>query len=244
MSEILKTDAIVIRKLDYGDSSKILTFYSEKFGKISCIIKGARSPKSKIGAIADLLNHVHIVFYNKEKRDIQIVTQVDLHSNFTKIKDDLNKLKYASAVLELLAMLTIDHETNERLYRGSVKILKMINDSDNHIEILFVKYFIFLIEEIGYELHLERCNSCQNKLEGESVGYNHEIGFMCSNCSKDHLVNFNFGKELFDFLFCLSKKDCNTTYSDDHLNRLINFLERYVGYHVSEFKGLKSLQIY
>ncbi|MDA3860280.1 MAG: DNA repair protein RecO, partial [Melioribacteraceae bacterium] len=77
MSQIVKSKAFVLNKLDFGDSSKIVNFYSEEFGRVAGIIKGARSQKSKIGKIVDVLNLVEIVYYKKESRDLQIVTQAD-----------------------------------------------------------------------------------------------------------------------------------------------------------------------
>ena len=77
MSEIIKTEAIVLSKLDYRDTSKIANLFTEDFGKISVIIKGARSPKSKTGKIVDPLNHIRIVYYNKESRDLQLISDAE-----------------------------------------------------------------------------------------------------------------------------------------------------------------------
>ena len=51
MSEIIKTEAVVLSKLNYGDSSSIASLFTEDFGKLSVIVKGARSPKSKYGKL-------------------------------------------------------------------------------------------------------------------------------------------------------------------------------------------------
>jgi DNA repair protein RecO (recombination protein O) len=60
MSEIVKTEAVVLNKIDYRDTSVIASLYTEDFGKISAIIKGGRSSKSKTGRIVDPLNHLRI----------------------------------------------------------------------------------------------------------------------------------------------------------------------------------------
>ena len=54
MSSIIKTRAFVLSKLDYGDTSKIANFYTEEFGRIAGIVKGARSPRSKIGKTIEI----------------------------------------------------------------------------------------------------------------------------------------------------------------------------------------------
>jgi len=49
MSQIIKTEGIVLSKIDYSDSSKIVSIYSEEFGKTSAIVKGGRGKIQKLG---------------------------------------------------------------------------------------------------------------------------------------------------------------------------------------------------
>lgn len=242
MSKLHKTNAIVLSKLNFGDTSKIVTLFTEDFGKETCIIKGARSPKSKIGGIVDVMNHIQVVFYKKDSREVQMISQADLISNFTSIKDNLENLKYASSVLELLKSLTIANEENKKLYRGSSKILDLMNEPSNDPQLLFVKYFMFFIDELGYSLKEYDCKICGKDFKGdELVYYNHEKGFICTNCGSHELINYEFSKELFNLLICLSGKQNECKYNSDNLARLISFFERFLKYHIPEFKGIKSL---
>jgi DNA repair protein RecO (recombination protein O) len=244
MAEILKTEALVLRKLNFGDSSNIGSFYSKDLGKISAIIKGARSPKSKMGKIADVLNRVEIVIYKKESREVQLITQIDLVSHYPLIKNDLDKLKYASAILELINEFVLENETNDKLYRGTTKILDMINANGQPL-FLFSKYFIFFINQIGFEIEFEKCQSCKKQLNGKTkVGFNYESGFYCPECLKDHIISFEFSAELFELLICLSSKRNDCSFNDDYLKKIVIFLEKFLIYHMPEFKGLQSLKMF
>ena len=47
-----KTDAIVIRMVEFSETSLVVTLYSREFGRISAIAKGARRPRGPFdGAI-------------------------------------------------------------------------------------------------------------------------------------------------------------------------------------------------
>lgn len=242
MSQLHKTNALVLSKLNFGDTSKIVNLFTEDFGRETCIIKGARSPKSKIGGIVDVMNNIQVVFYKKESREVQMISQADLISHYPNIKTNLECLKYASSVLELLNSLTIANEENPRLYKGSIKILDLMNDLSNDPQLLFVKYFIFFIDELGYSLKEYDCKLCgKNLMEGEGVYYNHEKGFMCTNCGSHELINYEFSKELFNLLICLSDKQNECKYNSESLARLISFFEKFLKYHIPEFKGIKSI---
>ena len=244
MPELIKTVGIVLRKIDFGDTSKIATLITPEFGKLSVIIKGGRTGKSRIGALVDTLNEVEVIFYDKKSRDVQLVSQADLLNNFTRIKDDFEKLKHASAALELVNVLTVENHEYDRLYRGLKKILLLLNTSDNDSRILFVKFFLFLLKELGYEFQYDNCTFCGKELtDGSTVKFNYELGMMCDNCSPGRIYSFEFSPELFNSLICLSRKNYQTEQKFDNIDKLIYFLERYLMYHINEFKGLKSLHI-
>ncbi|MDZ7763357.1 MAG: DNA repair protein RecO [Melioribacteraceae bacterium] len=245
MSYLCKTNALVLSKLNYGDTSKIVTLYTEDYGKETCIIKGARSSKSKIGGMVDLMNQIQIVFYKKDSREVQIISQADLISHFPHIKESLDSLKYGSGVIELLKLLTIENEVNKRLFKGSIKILEMMNTPDTDSQLLFLKYFTFFIDELGYSVKEEECKTCRSSLnESSKVFFNYEKGFLCENCGSHHIVNYEFDKELFKLFICLSSKQNDCRYTSENLKRLITFLEKFLKYHLPEFKGIKSLYTY
>ena len=245
MSEIIKTKAVVIKKLDYGDTSKIATFYTEDYGKMSAIIKGARSPKSKMGSVVDILNTVQIVYYKKESREVQLISQAELIDHYSKIKEDLDKLKYASAVAELLLNLTLEDEAHPKLYKGTIRILELMNNSNEPAEFYFAKYILFFLKEIGYEIQLDKCSNCEKKIEtGMPYSFSFNSGILCSDCKHEEVISYEFSPELFNLLICLSRRNNTCKYSMNDINKLIYFFEKYISYHIPEFKGLKSLHLY
>jgi len=245
MSQIIKTEAMVLSKMDYGDTSKIVSLYSKDFGKLSAIIKGGRSSKSKIGMVVDPLNHIQVVFYQKETRDLQIISSADLISHFTAIKDDLEKLKYSHAILELLKNLTMDHEVNEKLFKGVIRILTLINSGREHPAVLFGRFFMFFLAELGYELPVDRCAVCgRTNLENMELSHNFELGILCSDCRQTHLESFYINPELFNCLFCLKTSKRIDFTNIAVVEKAINFMERFLKFHVPDFKGIQSFQMF
>lgn len=244
MSEILKTEAIVLKKIEFGETSRIAHFYTKDLGRISGIIKGAKSSKSKFGKSVDILNHLNLVLYNKNTREIQLISDIELINHFRKTKDNYEKLKYALAVIELVSALTVEHDPNKRLFDGTTKILKLIEHGIEEEAVLFLRYMLFFIKEIGYEFQLEVCSICNRKvLEGENISYIYDQGIVCGECRHDRIANVELNSELFNFLLCLSQKKNVLNISQKDISRLINILERFLISNVKEFKGLNSLKM-
>lgn len=245
MSELIKTEAIVLRKLDYGDTSKIAALYTEELGRISVIVKGGRASKSKMGKIVDPLNIIQIVLYKKESREIQLLTQADLIFSSAMIKNDLERIKYASAVSELVYALIPEHEPNHKIFKGIKRIFNLLNQNGESPKVIFIRFFLFFLKEIGYEIQLECCSDCRKDLsEEKELFFSYNKGVLCPVCKGNHVISFDLNQELFNHLICLNGKKNGVQFDMRVLDRIIMFLEKYLSSHIEEFKGIKSLHTY
>jgi len=244
MAQIIKNEAIVLRKTKFSDTSLIVQLFTKNYGKISALLKGARSSKSKIGSKIDLINHVEVVFYRKEEKDLQLVTQVNIIEHFSNIRENLEKIKYASAVCELILKLIPENEVNEKIFRGSVRIINLINQSSNSEILLFAQYLLFFTKEIGFEISFEYCSGCGNKIDNDTGNaFSYSNGIICEKCNEDKMLTFQFSEELFNLFKCLTSKNNISSYNKKNIENIIFILEKFLTYHNTEFKGIKSLQI-
>ncbi len=245
MSEISTVHGIVLKKLEFGDTSHIITLYTKEHGKLSAIIKGSRSSKSKMGNKVDVMNLVEVVLYKKKSREVQVISQVDLINPFSKIKEDLEKLKYGTGILELLLSLVPEDDVNERLFYGTVKALEKMNVTEKIDANIFAKYLLFFIKETGYEIQLEYCTECNSDLhKSRSFAFKPDQGILCDKCKNLYDFAEEIGKEHFDLLNCLNTKNYCEKFKKRTVTQVIKLLEKYLIYHIPEFKGIKSFHYY
>ena len=216
MSKIIKTEAVVLSKLNYGDSSSIVSLFTKDYGKLSVMLKGGRNPKSKLSLIVDPFNYLEVIFYNNPSRDLQILSSADIKAHFHKIKEDLDKLKYAHSVIELVKNLSVEHEVNKKLFSGIIRILDLIGKGEENPAVSFGRFFLFFLKELGYEFQ-----------PGTTI-----------------FENITLNPELFYYFNCLKKNESPGNVSSDIINGAVTFLENYLKYHVSDFKGLQSLNMF
>lgn len=244
MSEIVKTEAVVLRKVNYGDTSSILSLYTSEFGKISAIIKGGRNPKSKMGMIADPPNQLEVILYNKNTREVQFLSGAEIIAHFPHLKENLDSLKFAYAVIELVQKLTPDDEPNKRIFNGLIRILSLFNSSDEKPEIIFSRFTLFFIEELGYNIDIDKCSVCESMdLKDKVLGFNLERGLLCENCRCEHVDNFKIDMELFNYLIGL-KINKRIEIRESTIRTANDFFELYLKYHIPDFRGLQSLKSY
>lgn len=245
MSSIIKTEAVVLSKLNYGDSSSIVALFTKDYGKLSAILKGGRNPKSKLSLIVDPLNYLEVIIYNKPSRELQILSSADIKAHFHKIKENLDKLKYAHSVIELVKNLSVEHEVNKKLFTGIIRILNLIDEGNELPGIQFSRFFLFFLKEMGYEFQIKKCASCRRiNLLGKELSYNYEIGILCDDCRNKYPADINITPELFHYFNCLNNNENPGKVNPAVITGTINFLEGYLKHHVSDFKGLQSLHMF
>jgi DNA repair protein RecO (recombination protein O) len=242
MSPILTDEAVVLRKTDYGETSKIVTLYTERGGKISGIIKGGRSEGGKRGRVLDPLNLVQIAYYDKESRDVQTISSADLVEGGRRLREDPLATMYAFAALELTLGSTTERDPNPRLFRGLKKILQLFEERREPPSTTTARYFAFFLGEIGFELPTERCAVCEKPL-GAEVGYRSTRGFACRSCADREGSFAPFPAELFAELVSLKSGNDAADERTFSGRRALRFLEQYMGAHAENYRGLRALEM-
>lgn len=119
---IQKTEAILLKKKDFRETSLILTFFTKDFGKVDGIIKGARGSRPRGDANPIFFSLDQIVFYEKKKGGISIISQCETQEVFLNILKEWSRASSAYYMLELADVFTEpgakSEEVFEALYNG------------------------------------------------------------------------------------------------------------------------------
>jgi DNA repair protein RecO (recombination protein O) len=245
MSEIEKTEAIVLTKINFGDSSNIVSLFTKDSGKISAIVKGGKTSKAGTSKFIDPPNHLQVIFYNKPSRDVQLISGAEIISHYPRIKEDYDRLKFAYAVVELLKKILPDNEANPRLFKGVLRIFDLLEEGKELPEVSFGRFFMFFLKESGYELQINHCASCGKTTDNVALlSYNFEIGILCGTCSEENMISFHINSELFRYLVCL-KNNINVQNPGNKIPGIaLNLMERFLKHHIPAFQGIQTFQIF
>ena len=91
---LFTTHAIVTRSLNYGESDKIITFFTTDFGKLKAIAKGARRSRKRFQNAFAPFSHLRLIFFDKEGMGLVRAESCDILHSFPKIREDLKKILY------------------------------------------------------------------------------------------------------------------------------------------------------
>jgi len=103
---IQKTEAVLLRKRDLRETSLILSFFTRDFGKVHGVLKGARGARARSGVNPLFFTLNQIVYYEKRKSDLFIITQCETQQVFLNILKEWERASAAYYILELVDVFT------------------------------------------------------------------------------------------------------------------------------------------
>ena len=86
---IVNTQAIVLKSISFGETSIIARCFSKNKGKISLIVKGAKSKKTPKVSYFQPLSYVELVYNEKPNRTLNVLSKVSFIESWQNIFNDM-----------------------------------------------------------------------------------------------------------------------------------------------------------
>ncbi len=183
MSKLFKTEGIVLRGWDLGETDRIITFYSKDYGKIKAVAKGVRRTKSRFGSSMELLSYDDLLIY--KGRGLDIIQQCSIKESFRKIREDLVKMVYGSYLAELIDAMTGENEQNEWLFRLLLSTLHLFEEY-SELAIITRAFELKALTILGYKPNLDNCVNCNKEIEDKRVVFSpSQGGIICDDCHRE-----------------------------------------------------------
>ena len=178
-------EGFLISKNRYSENSLIAEIYTKDRGKISGIIFGGTSKKIK--NYLQIGNRLHINYNSKSENKIGYFKIEILNAYSPLYFDHKQKLSCITSATNLIKILTVDSQSNIKVYQIIENLFLILNDKD------WLKQYIFweldLLKVLGYDLELK------NLVEKDIVD-NKTIYFATSSTEKKYVPSFLIEKDI------------------------------------------------
>jgi DNA repair protein RecO (recombination protein O) len=152
-------EALVIRTVDFSETSRIVTLSTPEFGKLGALAKGGRRAKGAFEGALDLLSVCRIGVLRKPNAELDLLTEAKLEERFTGLASSLPALYAGYFLAEALDALTQPHDPHPALHHATVASLRELAAGADRLRIL-VRWCLRLLAETGFAISLDRCVGC------------------------------------------------------------------------------------
>jgi len=178
-----KASALVIRAIDFSETSRIVTLWTRELGKVRALAKGGRRLKSNFDVALDLLNVCGIVLLRKSSGSLDLLTEAQAQERFPRLREDLSALNAAYYVAEMLGDWTQDYDPHAILFDEALGTLRNLGQPGVLTGPCLAHFELVLLRELGYGPALDFCADCGEGLTGQGLAFSAAgSGALCGRC--------------------------------------------------------------
>ena len=176
-----KINGIVLAENNMGDFDKMLTILTPNLGKISCVAKGARRPKSALLAGTQLFCFAEYLTYKGS--NTYHINSLETIEFFYNIRTDLDKLQYAVHISKIVQDVVQENQNSFNVLQLVLNTLYIISESDKNLDLIISIFKLRLLAILGYSPNIKECRNCKTK---ENLKYFSikDSSFKCEACGK------------------------------------------------------------
>jgi DNA repair protein RecO (recombination protein O) len=195
----LKTEAIVLRSIRYGEADRILHLYTPEHGRLGAIAKGARRARSRFGARLEPFFQIGMVLH-EGRGDLYTVTAVDTIDARPGLRDSAEGLDAAARACDAVARLFETDDPHPEVFALLANELTLLASTPTHPAAARpengLAFRLKLLLAAGIVPQLGSCASCGERehLTGFSAAAG---GVVCSSCES---ASFPLGEEAYGFM--------------------------------------------
>jgi DNA repair protein RecO (recombination protein O) len=236
----IRTEAVLLRAHDYGDSSRILRFYTEGHGLLSVVARGIRGRSGKGTATMATFASGELTAYVKSHRDLHTMKDFECKRLRSGLASDVLCFAGASAAAELV-LSHAEQETHPGLFDALVRALDEIESAEATDRAGAILAGLWAITEaFGFAPQIDGCIRCGQVLLDSDFGRFDLAagGVRCPPCSEGAAgprVGPGARAQLRALLQGRRPEDLS------HTRQHLSLLEDFLAYHVIS-KPLKSLR--
>lgn len=234
INKFILTRGIILSEQIYQESSKIVHAYTEDFGKISIMAKGAHRPKSSLLSLTQAYSDVLLKL--GEGKNFYYLQGGELLASNLALREDYEAMIYGALLLEIVERTTLEGIANEKIYGLLSKSLNLLIDDKVRKGIILS----FCLKYISYMGYRPRLKANESKVYFDFT----KGGTACkvSNLNQGYILYSQDIQLLNKLLYTPLDKHFLIKLDAEQVNRLMYIFIYYVQYCL-EIKEFFSLQL-
>ena len=238
---IAKTKGIVLRSVKYGETSLVVTIFTELFGLQSYMVNGVRAATKKTSSKAVLFQPaalLELIAYHNEFNKLQRLREFKWDFLYQHVLSDVRKNAVALFMIELLSKSLKQPEPNPDLYYFAEDALHHLDKANEIVTANFPLFFaLHLAVFFGLRLN-DEFSEDKHYLDLQ------EGGFVEEQPSHQFYLIDREAAAVSDILKIMQPHELGQVNLNQEVRRrILHGMEQFYALHIPEFGSLKTLPV-
>jgi DNA repair protein RecO (recombination protein O) len=177
----IKLNGIIISENNLGDYDKMLTMLTPGLGKISCVAKGARRPKSALLAGTQFLCFGEYLMY--KGINTYNINSCETIEVFYNLRTDLDKLNYAVHITKIIKEVTEENQNCYKILQLFLNTLYTLSETNKDPDLIMCVFKLKLLCFLGFTPRISECTNCRKNEDFKYFSIK-DNGIKCQTCAK------------------------------------------------------------
>lgn len=151
----IRTEAVILRRIDFGETDFLVTLYTPRHGKLKAIAKGARKSLGRLTGHVELYAQTEMML--SRGRELHIITQSETKTSHIPFQENLELGVYASHFVELVDQFAYEGEENLPAYKLLVNSLNWLVEPTIDLRLVARYYEYQILRVMGFEPSVLQC---------------------------------------------------------------------------------------
>lgn len=236
------TQAIVLRRVNYGDYDLIITLLTLSEGRMSVMAKSAKKSVKRFGGALELFSLLNVTFTTGPRQRLPMLQEASLIRPFPEIRSDMLKTAYASYWCEIVLKWMMEGKREDRIYHLLNSVLEELDEGHLAPALLSLVFQARFLALSGLRPEMEHCMGCGKKVALVTAPVlmfdPRRSGLLCSECTGHIVEAVSLSKGTLKLLSWIEQEGI------DHVRRIRfsprsllegqRFLETLIPYHLGK----------
>jgi DNA repair protein RecO (recombination protein O) len=182
----IASEALLLRRVEYGEADLVLTLLTEKLGKVSALARGARKSSKRFGGALEPMHTLSVELDERPGAELFTLLEAKLKVPRAKILDSLPAMEAAGKALSWARRAAPPRTPEAAPYAVLCTLLDRLAAAENAeaCNVALAEAGLSLLSAFGWGIDFERCVRCgRQALPAQSASVDAARGgLICRSC--------------------------------------------------------------
>jgi DNA repair protein RecO (recombination protein O) len=159
VSGAIRSPAVVLARVDYGEADRVVTLFTESHGKLAALARSARKSKRRFGAALEPFGVLEATFA-PGRGSLASLREATCLRSFPRLIGRLPAMQAASSAIERARALLPERSPDARTFEAFVRLFEALEASEGVERDLAVAFELRVLGLSGLAPRLDACAVC------------------------------------------------------------------------------------
>lgn len=154
--------ALLLRRVEYGESDLVITLLTDTIGRVSALARGARKSVKRFGGVLEPMHTLHIAYDDRSGAELVALREAKLSRARPFLVTSLERMQAAGQALNWVRKAAPPRTPEPQVWAAMARLLDQLDDAADSVSprARLAATGLQLLSAFGWGIDFERCVSC------------------------------------------------------------------------------------